>query len=102
MRSVVVDLMRESMAARRGGGQMHVTLSTGIADSVAGGDADVVAVDDVLNVLARKDERLVRIVEMKYFAGLSETDIAEALGMSERTLRREWRKARLLLHAALC
>jgi DNA-binding transcriptional regulator LsrR (DeoR family) len=52
-------------------------------------------------VLGKTDERLVQLVEMKYFAGLTENDIAAALGMSERTLRREWQKRRLLLRAAL-
>jgi RNA polymerase sigma factor (TIGR02999 family) len=101
MRSVVIDFIRESRAERRGGDAEHVTLNTNVADSVAAGETEVVKVSEALDVLAKTDERLVQIVEMKYFAGYSERDIAECLGTSERTLRREWQKARLLLHAAL-
>lgn len=58
-------------------------------------------VDEALDVLAKTDERLVRLVEMKYFAGYTDRDIAECLDTSERSLRRDWQKARLLLYAAL-
>jgi RNA polymerase sigma factor (sigma-70 family) len=61
----------------------------------------VVRVSEALDALAQTDARLVGIVEMKYFAGYSEQEIAECLGISERTLRREWQRARLLLLAAL-
>jgi RNA polymerase sigma factor (TIGR02999 family) len=101
MRSVVVDFVRESQAKRRGGEAPHVTLNTAVGDSVAAGESEVLRVSEALDALARTDERLVRIVEMKYFAGYNEQDIAACLGTSERTLRREWRRARLLLFAAL-
>jgi RNA polymerase sigma factor (sigma-70 family) len=52
-------------------------------------------------VLAQADARLAQVVEMRYFGGLSEAEIADALGLSERTVRRDWEKARLLLMAAL-
>lgn len=101
MRSVVIDFVRESQAERRGGGALHVTLDTGVADSVTAGQTEVMKVSEALDALAKTDARLVQLIEMKYFAGYSERDIAECLGTSERSLRREWQKARLLLHAAL-
>jgi RNA polymerase sigma factor (TIGR02999 family) len=101
MRSVVIDFVRQAQAERRGGEAVHVTLNTGVVDSVPAGETEVIRVSEALDVLAKTDERLVRLVEMKYFAGYSERDIAECLGTSERTLRREWQRARLLLHAAL-
>jgi RNA polymerase sigma factor (TIGR02999 family) len=101
MRSVVIDFVRESQAERRGGGALHVTLDTGVADSVTTGQTEVMKVSEALDALAKTDARLVQLIEMKYFAGYSERDIAECLGTSERSLRREWQKARLLLHAAL-
>ena len=56
---------------------------------------------EALQQLARLDNRLARVVEMRYFGGMKETEIAEALGVTERTVRRDWEKARLLLAAAL-
>jgi len=61
----------------------------------------VLRVHEALEVLAQADAEMAQVVEMRYFGGLSETDIAEALGLSERTVRRRWEKARLLLFAAL-
>jgi len=87
--------------ARRGGDVLKLTLNTDIGDSFSAGESEVIQVSEALDVLGKTDERLVQLVEMKYFAGLTENDIAAALGMSERTLRREWQKARLLLRAAL-
>jgi RNA polymerase sigma factor (sigma-70 family) len=58
-------------------------------------------VHEALDVLAQADERLAQVVEMRYFGGMTELEIAEALGLSERTVRRSWEKARLLLFAAL-
>jgi RNA polymerase sigma factor (sigma-70 family) len=58
-------------------------------------------VHDALEVLAQADERLAQIVEMRYFGGMTELEIAEVLGVSDRTVRRSWEKARLLLIAAL-
>lgn len=102
MRSVIIDFVRQSQAARRGGvAQLKVTLDTSIADSVSDAQEEVLKVSEALEVLAKVDERLVLLVEMKYFAGLDERDIAAALGMSERTVRRQWQKARMLLVAAL-
>jgi RNA polymerase sigma factor (sigma-70 family) len=58
-------------------------------------------VHDALDDLAQLDPRLVQVVEMRYFAGMTEADIAAALGVTDRTIRRDWEKARLLLARAL-
>lgn len=101
MRSVIVDFARARAAERRGGDAEHVALDTMLSEQVAAPENDVLRVHDALDVLERADERLARIVEMRYFGGLSETEIAEVLGVSDRTVRRDWEKARLLLRAAL-
>lgn len=103
MRSVIVDLARSRLAEKRGGAQPLLTLQTGIAESVASesADEDVLQIHDALERLAGIDARLARIVEMRYFAGMSEIEVAAALGISRRTAQRDWEKARLYLHDAL-
>jgi RNA polymerase sigma factor (TIGR02999 family) len=101
MRSVIVDFVRARAAARRGGGAAHITLSTEIAESVASGAEEILRVHEALEELGRVDQRVVAVVEMRYFAGLSEQEIANSLGLSDRTVRRLWEKARLMLTAAL-
>lgn len=101
MRSVITDIARRSQAARRGGGQIFVTLDTAVGDSVADTEPDVLDVAAAVDELARLDPRLAQVVEMRWFAGLSEADIGEALGLTPRTVRRDWEKARAFLSAAL-
>lgn len=101
MRSVIVDLVREARAERRGGGQHLVTLDTGVSDSVAADDDQILAVHEALQELAAVDERLVRVVEMRYFVGLEMDEIATALDIGKRTAERDWEKARSFLYAAL-
>ncbi len=101
MRSVIVDFARARLAERRGGGAEHVALNTAIGEQVAAPENDALRVHEALEVLAQADARLAQVVEMRYFGGLSEAEIAEALGLSERTVRRDWEKARLLLIAAM-
>ena len=78
-----------------------MVLDTAIGDGVAAADDDVLRVHEALEVLAQADARLAQIVEMRYFGGLSEAEIGEALGLSERTVRRDWDKARMLLSAVM-
>ena len=101
MRSVIVDFARARQAERRGGAADHVVLDTELSDKLAAPESDVLRVHQALETLAQADERLAQIVEMRYFAGMTEIEIAEVLGLSERTVRRSWEKARLLLIAAL-
>jgi RNA polymerase sigma factor (TIGR02999 family) len=101
MRNIVVDLVRERGAERRGGNQVHLTLNTDIAESIASRDCEVLGVHEALQELAAVDERLVKVVELRYFAGLTEEETASVLGVTDRTVRRDWEKARLLLAAIL-
>jgi RNA polymerase sigma factor (TIGR02999 family) len=98
MRSVIVDFVRERVAQRRGGDMVHVTLNSEISDAATiAGEAEILNVHEALEELAHVDERMVQVVEMRYFAGMTEPEIAAALGVTERTVRRDWQKARLLL-----
>jgi RNA polymerase sigma factor (TIGR02999 family) len=101
MRSIVVDEVRKRHAERRGGAAEHVELDTGVADSVQTDEDQILRVHEALDELSALDPRLAQVVEMRYFAGLTEPDIAEALGVNERTVRRDWDKARTLLFSAL-
>jgi RNA polymerase sigma factor (TIGR02999 family) len=101
MRSVIVDFVRARGAERRGGNAPHVSLNTNIAETVSSGAEEILRVHEALEELAGVDERLVAVVEMRYFAGLTEEEVAAALGLSPRTVRRVWEKARLMLTAAL-
>lgn len=96
MRSIVVDLVREMRALRRGGDRDIVTLDTAAIDGLAG-SVDVEDINDALGDLARIDPALARLVEMRFFGGMTEDEIAQALGISKRTVTREWHKARALL-----
>jgi len=100
MRSVIVDSVRRRHAERRGGDGMRVPLDSA-AESVPAAEEEVLRVSEALDELAEVDQRLVKIVEMRYFGGFTDEDIAEALGVNERTVRRDWQKARLLLSFAL-
>ena len=101
MRSVIVDFVRERGAQRRGGDAVHVTPDTGVGDAVGTGEEEILRVHEALEELAKHDEKLVHVVEMRYFAGLSEAEIAESMGVHVRSVRRYWEKARLLLADAL-
>ena len=102
MRSVIVDAARAAQTQRRGGPDaQHVTLDTGVAESVARPEDEILDVHAALLELAKLDARLVRVVEMRYFAGMKDEEIAQVLNLTDRTVRRDWEKARLLLAKAL-
>jgi RNA polymerase sigma factor (TIGR02999 family) len=96
MRHILIDYAKTRRRQKRGGGQRHVTLDeTQIAiDAEA---ARLIAVDEALVRLAARDERLARVVECRFFAGLSDDETAEALGVSPRTVQRAWGEARAWL-----
>jgi RNA polymerase sigma factor (TIGR02999 family) len=101
MRSVIVDALREQAAQRRGGHLEHEPFTTQIEALNDGSAQEILNVHQALDGLAQYDPRLVDVVQMRYFAGLTEREIAAALGVTERTVRRDWEKARLLLLDAL-
>lgn len=101
MRSVIIDAVRERQAERRGGDLDRQTLDTHLLDSLPAGEQELLDVHDALQVLAEAEPRLAQVVEMRYFGGYTEAEIAEALELTERTVRRDWEKARLLLMAML-
>ena len=99
MRRVLVDAARRRKSEKRGGDRVRVTL----ADDVKSVDdqADVVAIDEALTRLAALSPRQSRIVELRYFAGLTEEEVAETLEISTRTVRRDWNLARAWLYREL-
>lgn len=101
MRSIIVDAARARAAERRGGGAPNATLSSDIAVEKALPEDEVLGIHQALNDLAILEPRLVEVVEMRYFGGLTESEIAETMGLSERTVRRDWEKAKILLAAVL-
>jgi RNA polymerase sigma factor (TIGR02999 family) len=101
MRSVVVDYARQRLAQKRGGDLHRVT---DLPEDLEGGlrlDEETLALDTALTRLSNVDKRLAQVVELRYFAGLSELEIAALLERSERSIRRDWQKARLFLLASL-
>ena len=104
MRQIVVDQARRRQAQKRGGEGLRVILDP-ILDPTALAVDDqaeaILALNEALSHLSKVDERLALIVELRFFGGLSGAEVAEALEVSERTVKREWRKARALLHEAL-
>jgi len=100
MRQILVDHARARAALKRGGGHRRITLDDpGLA--IEEQAAALLDLDDALAKLARLDERLARVVECRFFGGLSEQETAEALGVTARTVRRDWVKAKGLLHEEL-
>jgi RNA polymerase sigma factor (TIGR02999 family) len=102
MRQILLNSARDGLAQKRGGSQVTVTLDSALAaPSDAGTHVDVVALDQALQGLAAADARLAQVVELHFFAGLRFAEIAEQLGLSERTVTRDWRAARALLQLQL-
>jgi len=101
MRRVLVDIARRRRAGCRGGvGAVHVPLD-GIDVAADEPDADLVAVDEALEKLAAQDPRKARVVELRFFGGLSMEETAQTLGVSLRTAHNDWAFARAWLHRAL-
>ena len=96
MRRVLVDFARDRQYLKRGGGALQVSLSEA-ASFVAQRNVDFVALDEALTALGEIDPRKVRVVEMRFFAGLSVNEVATLLNVSEETVMRDWRLAKVWL-----
>lgn len=102
MHSVIVDHVRRRRAGRRGGGAARLGLGEpGAEDVPAAEEVQILRVHEALEELARLEPRMAQVVELRYFAGLTEPAIAQALGVTDRTVRRDWEKARAWLAGAL-
>ena len=100
MRHVLVDHARAHAAGKRGAGAVQVTLDEGVASSNES-QVDILAVDEALTRLAEFDPRQAKVLEMHFFAGLTFEEIAVELGISARTIKRDWTMARAWLHGQL-
>jgi len=100
MRSVVVDYARNRLARKRGGDLKRVDLPENSSSGVRL-DEDLLALDVALARLQAVDGQLAKVVELRYFAGLSEQEIADLCQRSERSIRRDWQKARMFLLASV-
>lgn len=101
MRHLLVDAARKRHAERHGGAVRRVTLDAGIPSPASGDAPEILDLDRALSRLAELDPRKARIVELRYFAGMTLEETAEALELSTMTVSREWTKARALLYRAL-
>jgi RNA polymerase sigma factor (TIGR02999 family) len=100
MRRILVDYARSRASARRGGGTVHISLDD-VAVVAPGPSPDLVALDEALSLLAREDERKARVVELRYFAGLTVEEIGEVLDVAPVTVMRDWQYARAWLRRTM-
>ncbi|HIG75890.1 MAG TPA: sigma-70 family RNA polymerase sigma factor [Bacteroidetes bacterium] len=96
MRRILINYAKKRKAEKRGGGAVLATFEEGAVGRVARTD-ELLALDEALDRLAERSERQARVVELSFFGGLTQPEIAEALGVSEITVRRDWRMARAWL-----
>jgi RNA polymerase sigma factor (TIGR02999 family) len=101
MRSVIVNTARDRARLKRGSGWRPLTLCTQIADKIGSSDDDIMRVHEALESLEQADARLAQLVQMRYFGGYSEQEVAETLDVTVRTVQRLWLKARIMLQAAM-
>jgi RNA polymerase sigma factor (TIGR02999 family) len=101
MRSILVDHARSRGAVRRGGDRARLPLDDAVA-LFESRSTDLLALDEALEELAKHDERQTRIVEMRFFGGMTTAELADVLGISTRTVEREWRMARAWLRRQIC
>jgi RNA polymerase sigma factor (TIGR02999 family) len=100
MRQIIVDRARKRLADKRGGDVRPITLDADLLEVKDQAEL-VLQIDDALRSLGAVDRRLAQVVELKFFAGLSEDDTAQSLGVTVRTVQRDWAKARALLRRIL-
>jgi RNA polymerase sigma factor (TIGR02999 family) len=100
MRRILVDHARTKKRVKRGGSDVRVSLGDATV-AVKGQDLDVVALDEALERLARIDEQQSRVVELRFFSGLTVEETAEVMGISTATVKRDWSMAKAWLHREL-
>jgi RNA polymerase sigma factor (TIGR02999 family) len=98
MRRILVDYARQKKAQKREGARQRVELTDGLAVSEERLD-EIILIDEALNRLAEWDPRQCRVVELRFFSGLTENEVAEILGVAPRTVKRDWQVAKAWLHA---
>ncbi len=101
MRSIIVDSARARLAEKRGGDAQRMTLSTELRQDLGQDEEGILRVHEALRDLEKADARAAQMVQMRYFGGYSDNEIAETLDITERTVQRDWEKAKMLLKAIL-
>lgn len=101
MRQIVIDHVRSRRTEKRGGGLDALSLDSAVVAVASGRDEELLVLDEALERLELLDPRLARFVELRFYGGLQLEEMAEIVGLSERTLKRDWRKARAFLHREL-
>ena len=101
MRRILIDYAKTKHRVRRGGVHSDLPLENALTISVSETDFDLLALDEALNRLAAKEAQLAKVVELRFFSGLDVVETAEVLGVSESTVKRDWRMAKAWLHREL-
>ncbi len=101
MRQIVIDHVRGRLSEKRGGGIEPISLDSAVAAVAAGCDEELLMLDAALQRLAQVDPRLSQVVELRFYGGLQFDEMAQILDRSDRTVRRDWRKARAFLYREL-
>ena len=101
MRRILIDYAKTKHRVRRGGVHSDLPLENALTIRVSETDFDLVALDEALNRLAAKEAHLAKVVELRFFSGLDVVETAEVLGVSESTIKRDWRMAKAWLHREL-
>jgi len=101
MRRLLIDRAREHQAQKRGGGARPVDFDEALAVAADTASEELLALDEALGLLEQVDARLARVVELRFFGGMTDAEAAQVLGCGERTLRRDWLKAKAFLHSQL-
>ena len=101
MRRILIDYAKAKHRVRRGGVHSDLPLENALTITVSETDFDLLALDEALNRLAAKEAQLAKVVELRFFSGLDVVETAEVLGVSESTIKRDWRMAKAWLHREL-
>ena len=101
MRGLVIDYARQRRTQRKGGRQFEITLAEDLPGALATESEELSRLGEALDELAKVDGSLAELVDLHFFCGFSFAEIAQFRGVSERTVQRDWRKARMLLHNAM-